>query len=184
MNKFLFEPPRFLDPEKTLFAAGLSAGQSLADLGAGSGFYVMAAGKIVGERGAVYAVDILETALDHIAAQARLQGIRQVKSVHADLEHTGALAEIPAGSMDYVLLANIIHQIKNRQQLLAESYRILKTGGKLIALEWNDEVSPIGPQVSDRVPVKEMKALAAGCALKEAGELPVDHYHYGLMFIK
>jgi ubiquinone/menaquinone biosynthesis C-methylase UbiE len=184
MNKFLFEPPRFLDPEKTLFAAGLSAGQTLADLGAGSGFYVMAAGKIVGERGAVYAVDILETALDHIAAQARLQGLRNVKSLHADLEQSGTLADIPTGSLDCVLLANILHQIKNRQQLLAESYRVLKTGGKLIALEWNDEASPIGPQISDRVPAKVMKTLATACAFKEAGELPVDHYHYGLMFIK
>ncbi|OGE82353.1 MAG: hypothetical protein A3B10_02640 [Candidatus Doudnabacteria bacterium RIFCSPLOWO2_01_FULL_44_21] len=184
MNKFLFEPPKFLDPEKTLFAAGLTSGQTLADLGAGSGFYVMAAGKIVGERGSVFAVDILESALDHIAAEARVKGLRNVKMIRCDLEQASSCSGIPTGSLDYVLLANTLHQIKNRKGLLTEVYRLLKTGGKLIALEWNDQPSPIGPQIADRLAPTEIVKLASQTNLKELGMLPVDIYHYGLMFIK
>jgi len=68
--------------------------------------------------------------------------------------------------------------------LFAESYRILKTGGKLLVVEWNDQPSPIGPAASERMPVSQIKKLAASSNLKEAGVVPADAYHYGLVFIK
>jgi ubiquinone/menaquinone biosynthesis C-methylase UbiE len=180
----LLYEPKFLDPEKTLFAAGLTKGQSIADLGAGSGFYSLAAGKLVGERGMVYAVDVLESALDHLAAEARVKEIRNVKLLRCDLEQPRSCLSIPEGSLDYVLLANLVHQIKNRKELFQEVYRLLKTGGKLIALEWNDEPTVLGPQVADRLPPAVLIKLATQTNLKEAGRLPTDNYHYGLMFIK
>lgn len=184
MNNFLFEPPKFLDPERTLFAAGLSAGQTMADLGAGSGFYVMAAGKIVGEQGSVYAVDVLETALDHIAAEARLHGLRNIRTLRTDLDEKNSCATIAGGSLDYVLFANIVHQLKNQTDLFAEAYRLLHTGGKLIVIEWNDQPSPIGPVAAERIAMENILKLAAAATLKDAGRLPTDIYHYGLMFIK
>ncbi len=185
MNNFLFDPSaKFNDPEKILFAAGLGAGQMFADYGAGSGFYTFAAGKTVGEQGAVFAVDILQTALDHIAAEARLKGLRNIKTIRADLEDQEALKAIPIGTMDMVLFSNITHQIKNKTTLFAESYRSLKTGGKLLVIDWNDAPSPIGPPAASRLSAGEVSRLAAESHLKSAGELPVDNYHYGLMFIK
>lgn len=185
MNNFVFDPGlKFADPEKILFAAGLSVGQTLADLGSGSGFYTMAAGKIVGEAGLVYSVDILETALDHIAAEARLKGLRNIKTLRADLEQVNACAAILVGSIDAVLFSNITHQITNKTNLLAEAYRILKTGGKLLVVDWNDEPGLIGPPVSVRLPMAEVNKLAASINLKPVGMVPVDIYHYGLVYIK
>lgn len=184
MNNFLFEPPKFLDPSSMLFAAGLTTGQVFADLGAGSGFYAVAAAKIVGEQGMVYAVDILETALEHLSAEARLNSLRNIKTCRADLEQANSCTNVPAGSIDCVLFANIAHQIQNRKELFAEAYRLLKTGGKLVVLEWNDQPSPIGPAATDRVAPDAIQQLARQTNLKDAGNLPTDNYHYGLMFIK
>lgn len=185
MSNFLFDPTaKFNNPEKILFAAGLSAGQKFADYGAGSGFYTFAAGKIVGEQGEVFAVDILQTALDHIAAEARLKGLRNIKTVHADLEDSETLNSIPVGCMDVVLFSNITHQIKNKTVLFAEAYRSLKTGGKLLVIDWNEIPSPIGPPAESRISAQEVNKLAGIANLKPAGELPADVYHYGLMFIK
>ena len=184
MNKFLFEPAKFMDPQRTLFAAGLTSGQHLADLGAGSGFYAIAAGKMVGATGLVYAVDVLETALDHVAAEARLYGLHNVKTLRCDLEAVNSCLAVPAGTLDYVLLANIAHQLKNQNGVFTEAYRLLKTGGKMIVLEWNDQPSPIGPIAAQRLTPDLIGKLATKAALKEAGTLPTDNYHYGLMFIK
>ena len=185
MNNFVFDPSiKFLDPERVLFAVGLAAGQTVADLGAGSGFYVLAAGKIIGDQGVVYAVDILGSALDHIAAESRLKSLRNVKTIRADLEQASACTAIPTGSVDLVILANIIHQIKNQTALVAESYRILKTGGKIFVIEWNDQPGPIGPPVTERIRPEQVKKLLATAALKESGAVTADIYHYGLMFIK
>ncbi len=185
MNNFVFDPSlKFTDPEKILFAAGLTAGQTAVDLGAGSGFFSLAAAKIVGEQGMVYPVDILETALDHIAAEARMKGLRNIKTARADLEQTESAAIIPPGTIDFVIVSNILHQLRNKNNLFLEAYRLLKTGGKLLVLDWNDQPSPIGPAAAERVSPAEALKLVQAANFKPAGEVPSDVYHYGLTFIK
>ncbi|MBX4191704.1 MAG: methyltransferase domain-containing protein [Candidatus Doudnabacteria bacterium] len=185
MNNFVFDPTRkFLDPERVLFTAGLAAGQTFADFGSGSGFYTIAAAKIVGEQGIVYSVDILEPALDHIVAEARLKNLRNIKTLMCDLEQTASCNTVPVGSVDMVLFANITHQIKNRSNLFAEAYRLLKTGGKLVVIEWNEQPSPIGPVSADRISEAEVMSVAKKSGLKSAGEFRVDPYHYGSIYIK
>lgn len=185
MNNFVFDPSiKFLDPEKILFAAGVSGGQTVADLGAGSGFYTVAAAKMVGEQGSVFAADVLESALDHIAADARVKNLRNIKFVRCDLESVESCQNIPAGSADFVILATIAHHLKNQSGLFKETYRLLKTGGRAVVIEWNDQPSPIGPQSSERISKSALTKLAAGANLKPAGELPTDPYHYGIVLIK
>jgi hypothetical protein len=67
---------------------------------------------------------------------------------------------------------------------MAEAYRLLKTGGKLLVIEWNDKVSPIGPEISSRVSEMEVNKFASKASFKSAGTVNVDAYHYGLMYIK
>lgn len=185
MNNFIFDPSlKFLNPEKVMFAAGLQAGQTVADLGAGSGFYTFASGKIVGEKGKVFAVDILESAIEHISAEARLRELKNVKTLRADLEKSDSCSSIATGTIDLVILANIIHQLKQKKNLFVEAYRMLKTGGKVLVLEWNDSPSVIGPTVHSRISPEEIAKLSKEVLLKAAGAIPADMYHYGLMFIK
>jgi predicted methyltransferase len=185
MSNFVYDPTRkFLDPERVLFAAGLGPNQTFTDMGSGGGFYTLAAAKIVGEQGAVYSVDILEAVLDHIAAEARLKNVRNIKTMVCNLEESKACDQIPSGTSDMVLLANITHQIKNQGNLFAEAYRLLKTGGKLLVIEWNDQPGPIGPVASERISENDVNASAKKAAFKHAGNLSVDTYHYGLTFIK
>lgn len=175
---------KFLDPEHILFQAGLKKGQVMADFGAGSGYYVLAGGKLVGERGQVFAVDLLESALEHIGAEARLRLIRNVRTVRADLDGQNACSSIPAGTCDLVLMGNVVHEVKNKQNLFVEAYRLLKTGGSLLVLEWNDQRSPIGPSPEVRVTPETVTKLAQAHNLKPVKRLEADRYHYGLLFVK
>ena len=185
MNKFVFDPTRkFLNPEKVLFAAGLGRGQIFADLGSGSGFYSVAASKIVGPQGMVYSFDVLESALDHVTAEARLHGARNIRTQVCNLEDKAACTSLEPGSADMVLLGNVLHQVKKRDNLFVEAYRLLKTGGKLLILEWNDQPAAIGPVADQRIAESEVAKLANKATFKVAGNLNVDPYHYGLIFIK
>lgn len=185
MNRFVYEPgTRFLNPEKILFQAGLGAGQLVADLGAGSGFFAVAASKMAGEAGQIYVVDIMEQALNHVSAEARLKSLRNIRTIRADLEEKDACRDIPVGVVDLVILANILHQIKNREQLLNESYRLLKTGGKVLVVEWNSNPSPIGPRVDERISEAETIKLAEKSALRQMSRIEADNYHYSLLFTK
>jgi ubiquinone/menaquinone biosynthesis C-methylase UbiE len=185
MSNFTFDPSRkFLNPEKVLFSVGLGATQTFVDFGSGSGFYTLAAAQIVGDQGAVYSIDILESALEHTSAEARMKGYKNIKTAVCDLEQPHACEGIPGGSADVCLFANIVHQIENRDNLFTEAYRILKTGGKLVVIEWNDQPAPIGPRAVDRISEVEVNNLAKKATFKNGGQLSVDAYHFGLVFIK
>jgi len=185
MNNQFFDPSsKFVDPEKVLFAAGVTNGQTVADFGAGSGFYTFAAAKIVGEQGMVIAVDVVESTLEHIAAEGRLKGLRNIRTMRTDLEKSGSLPDVATGSVDTVVFGSVLHQLKDRKAALVEAYRILKTGGKLVMIEWNESPSPIGPSAAERLSQAEAAKQASSVTFKPAGSLPTDSYHYGLMFIK
>ncbi|MBI2607253.1 MAG: methyltransferase domain-containing protein [Candidatus Doudnabacteria bacterium] len=174
----------FLDPEKILFQAGLSKTQTVVDLGTGSGFYALAASKIVGEQGRVFVVDILESALSHISSEARVKGLRNIQTLRCDLELPRACASINEGVADFVIFANVLHEVTNKNNMFSEAFRLLKTGGKLLIIEWNDTPSPIGPESEVRVPQQEASDYAQKTKLRLLRRIDTDQYHYGLLFVK
>jgi ubiquinone/menaquinone biosynthesis C-methylase UbiE len=174
---------RFIDPEKVLFRAGLTSGQTVADFGAGSGFYALSAAKVVGNNGKVFVVDVLESALAHVSADARLRMAKNIQTIQADLENSD-IKQIADGSCDMVILANVIHQVNNRQNLLAQTYRVLKTKGKILAVDWNDKPSPIGPKVEARISEQETKKFLEKTGVRFDSSIETDPYHFGMVFIK
>ena len=122
---------KFINPAAVVAQAGPTNGQVVADLGCGSGFYVLPAAQLVGNGGKVYAVDVMEDKLAATVSIARQMGYRNVTEVRAVL--TRPLTEIPANSCDMVILGNILHQVPNQEAVIANAYRILKTGGRLLA---------------------------------------------------
>jgi ubiquinone/menaquinone biosynthesis C-methylase UbiE len=174
---------RFLSPAEVLFRTGLAAGQNVVDLGAGSGFFALASGKMVGNEGTVYVVDVLEKSLEHVAAEARLNKLRNLKTIRHDLEK-GEVDEIPGGVADLVVVANLIHQIKHTEHLMNEIYRVLKTSGKLLVVDWNSRPVSFGPKASERVSENQVKELAGKYSLKFNENVETDEFHYGLIFTK
>ena len=174
---------KFLDPEKVMFQTGLSQGQVVADLGAGAGFYAIASAKIVGAGGSVFVVDILENALNNVASQSRIQGLQNIKTIRADLE-SQTLSQIPSGSVDLVIMGNLLHQLKNRTNVMKEAFRVLKTGGKLLIVDWNDNPSPSGPAATDRIAQAEAVKLGSAAVFKLVRQLEADRFHYGVLMEK
>jgi len=135
---------KFINPSLIVAQAGILAGQTVADLGCGSGFYVLPAAQLVGTEGTVYAVDIVESKLAATISIVNQFGYKNVRVVRADL--TQLLTDIPEGSCDVVIAGNILHEISSRDMLIKNIYRILKTGGRVLAIEWKKELSPLGTQ--------------------------------------
>lgn len=177
-------PKKFLNPESILFLAGLKPNQIVADLGAGSGFYALAAAKIVGMHGQVHVIDVKEPVLDHLAGEARMRGYKNIKTYLADLDEPKIPARIPTGQSDMVILANILHEVENRKNLLAHAYALLKTGGQLLVVDWNDQPSPIGPDASKRLQPADVKKEIESNGLRFVKEVESDSYHFAMVFSK
>ena len=173
----------FSDPQRNIDQLGLSEGMTIADFGAGSGFYTRAAAQRVGTAGRVYAIDVQDGLLARIHDTAQSDGLHNVEVVHGDLEHSGG-SKLADMSVDVVIVANILFQIGQKEALVHEVIRVLKPNGRVLLVEWSDTFGGIGPEAS-RI-VSEMTATdlftQAGCVV--AQRIQAGAHHYGLVLRK
>ncbi len=176
---------QLLDMETILIKqAELKEGMKVADLGSGNGFNSMAAAKIVGGRGQIYAVDVLKTALATVDTEARHHQLTNIKTVWSDLEIYGA-TKIPDGSLDMVLVVHTLFQVKNIPEFMRETLRLLKPSGTVVVIDWEAVESQIGPPVDHRISEDDAKQkLATVAGLKEVGGFSPGQYHYGILYKK
>lgn len=173
-----------LDPKVILKRLGVTSGAAVADLGCGgSGHFIIPAARMVGDKKIVYAVDILKTVLRSVVTTARLEGVNNIKTIWSNLESPGATT-IPAGSLDFAFLKNILFQSKKRDAMISEAVRLLRPGGKLLIIDWGKAMTSFGPEPASRVSPDEIKLIAASLNLKLVEEFEAGTYHFGLIFQK
>jgi ubiquinone/menaquinone biosynthesis C-methylase UbiE len=173
-----------LDVNYILNKASIEAEEKVADLGCGTaGHYIFSASNLVGERGVVYAVDILKPILENIKKRAEVENIKNIITVWSDLEVFGA-TKIESSSLDRAFLINTLYQSRKRVEIMRESVRMIKKHGKLLIVEWSSAASSFGPLPKERV--KKDLLLEAGkkFGLQMEEEFIAGDYHYGLLFEK
>jgi ubiquinone/menaquinone biosynthesis C-methylase UbiE len=172
------------DIENILRKITIEEGQKVAELGCGNfGFFVWPMAKLVGRHGQVYAVDILKNTLEEIKRQALKENFPQVKTVWSNLEIFKA-TDIETSSLDCALLINILYQSEKRIEILREAIRLLKRGGKLLIVEWENTDSPLGPILEKRVKLDSLKSVAPKIGLDIRDEFIAGPYHYGIILTK
>jgi len=158
--------------------------QHIAELGCGNfGFFVFPLAKLVGRSGKVYAVDILKTTLEEIKKRAMRENLPQIIPVWSNLEIYKA-TNIETSSLDNALLVNVLHQSEKRIEIIREATRLLKRNGKLLIIEWNSSLSPLGPESVKRVKLEALKIAVTKLGLDIKEEFSAGPYHYGLILIK
>lgn len=173
-----------INPHKLLTEAGITEGMRVGDFGCGRrGYFSLQAARLVAPRGLVYAVDILKSALEGVESNARLLGINNIKTVWSDLEKYGA-TKIPAESLDFAMLNNVLFQTQEDKVVVKEAVRLLKPGGKLLICDWKKTGAPFGPPVNDRVTPEQVKQYAESVGLKLEKEFEAGPYHFALVFRK
>jgi ubiquinone/menaquinone biosynthesis C-methylase UbiE len=119
--------------EKTLNLAGLKPGESVLDVGCGTGTLAIAAKPRVGPAGRVYGID----ASSEMIARAR----KKAKKAGVEVTFENAVAEkipFPDQTFDAVLTTVMLHHLgrKARQQCVFEMSRVLKPGGRVLAVDF------------------------------------------------
>lgn len=163
-----------LQPEKLLRDLGLGEGMTIADIGCGPGFFTIPAAQIVGPTGLALAADIQGEMLSAVRSRALEHGLTNVRIVKTNDREI----PIPPGTCDFALLAFMLHEIEHRASFLHRAARALKSGGKLVTLEWDKVEGPNGPPQEDRISPEELiaDALAAGLHVVDELSLSSDQY--------
>lgn len=170
----------FLDPNKTLNQLELQNNMKAADFGSGSGGWALPLAKRL-EQGLVYAIDILKEPLSVLQGRAKAEKISNVRIIRANVESEKG-STLPDSSVDLALLTNLLFQAEDKKGVLEEAKRILKKGGKILAVDWKDKIS-LGPK-QGRISEAEVKETALELGLKLEKEFSAGLHHWGLIFVK
>lgn len=123
------------DPDLAMRLIRVQRGSTVADLGAGSGYFTVRLARAVGNTGKVYAVDIqsgMLTLLQRAVDRARITNVIPVLGAEDD-------PRLPAESLDLVLMVDVYHELASPQVTLGHLKRALKPGGRLVLLEYRAE---------------------------------------------
>ncbi len=162
---------------------GISIGSVVADLGAGGGMFSIQAARLVKDQGQVYAVDILKNTLSDIESKARMAGLYNIKTIWSNLEVVGA-TKINEASLDFALLVNILFQSSKHYEIIAEASRLLKSGGKLLIVDWDNTQPAFTPPSNMQVDPSKLNEYASQLELNLEKEFKAGQYHFGAIFIK
>ena len=172
----------FTDPREIISQLEIKEGGAAADFGCGSGYFSIPFAQAVGDEGKVYCLDILPQALESVESQAKILGISNIFTKRANLENENG-SGLEDNSMDWVIMKDVLFQNEKKKNILKEAYRILKPEGRVLIMEWGDNLL-VGPDKEKRVPREEIERLAdeQGFIIKK--NIPAGDFHYAIVVEK
>ncbi len=173
----------FSDPIKNVEQLSLRLGSVVLDLGSGSGHYAIASAKAVGEKGAVYAIDIQKDMLTKLKREAGIQGFHNIEIVWGDIEKSGG-TKLKDSIGDYAIISNLMFQVIDKDSVAKESFRILKSGGKLLVVDWSDAFGGLGPHVDSVFSKDAAAALFTKTGFTIEKDIQAGSHHYGMIFLR
>ena len=140
--------------------APIQPGETVLDLGSGSGIDVLLSAKRVGSTGKVYGLDLTDEMLTLARENQQKTGVTNVEFLKGDIEHI----PLPDNSVDLIISNCVINLSPDKDQVLKEAFRVLKPGGRLA-------ISDIVVRGSMPSQIRHSVELWAGCvagALEES----------------
>jgi len=176
----IFEDPErneWQRPSKVVRVAGIFEGDTVADIGAGTGYFTQVLSRAVGKPGKVFAVDIEPKLVEHIRQREDL-GPAEIVTVLADPDDP----KLPGGELDIIVIVNTWHHIDGRMKYVKKLRQALGTEGRVVIIDWREGELPMGPP-----PDSKLSRDAVVAEFDEAGwsletESVLLPYQYFLIF--
>ncbi len=122
----------FLNRKRILAASGVKKGDTVADIGAGTGLFTRMFSTVVGDQGWVYAVEIAPRFIQHINAESIKHKMKNITGV-LSAENS---VNLPPKSVDIAFVCSTYHHFEYPQSTLSSIHRALKDDGYLIVIDY------------------------------------------------
>lgn len=116
-------------------ACKIKPGQTVADIGAGTGLFTRLFSDLVGKEGRVIAVDIAQEFLDHIQRTSREAGHKNIDTLLCKPDST----ELPPESVDVAFICDTYHHFEFPIKTMISLQRALKPEGRVIFIDFRRE---------------------------------------------
>lgn len=144
----------------------IKPGSVVADIGAGSGAFTLPLAGAVTPAGKVYAVDIDQGLVDHIAKRAKENQAMNVRPVLGQFTDP----KLPARDVDLAFIYDVLHHIENRAEYLKNLAPYLKATGRIAVIDFFPELGPHKNDKALQITRDETKAWMAAAGFKPVAE--------------
>jgi precorrin-6B methylase 2 len=142
------------EPDKAVAALEIAKGSTVADIGAGVGYFSWRLAEAVGPAGKVYANDIQPDMIRMLKKNLEERNLTNVVPVLGKLDDP----MLPKGAIDLALLVDVYHEFSEPQKMLDHIRESLKPDGRLVLLEYRREDPKVPIRAEHKMTVDEVKA--------------------------
>lgn len=160
-SAYMDDPKRneWQKPDQVIEHLLIKQGETVADIGAGTGFFTSKFAKKVGKNGTVYASDIDKKMVDFIEKRVKKEGLKNIKVIHAKADDP----LIPKETTDLIFICDTYLFIEDRVNYLTHLRESLKKNGRLAIISFNPSA-----EVSGAPPLQRM--ISKSTVIKEAAD--------------
>lgn len=168
------------NPQLAVKLLGIQAGDIVADVGAGSGYYTELLANRVGPAGKVYASDLQPGMLQLIRERIEKKGLKNIQVVQA----SEASPNLPNAALDLILMVDVYHEFSKPQEMLRAMRGSLKPGGRLVLLEYRKEDAAVPIREEHKMSVAGVRAEVEPEGFRFEKVLPDLPWQHILIFRK
>jgi ubiquinone/menaquinone biosynthesis C-methylase UbiE len=165
-------------PDQVIAALAIKQGETIADIGAGSGYFAFRFSRVVGNNGRIYAVDSNSDMIRHMNRRIRDLKLKNVATVLSDPDDP----LLPTEMVDRFFICNTWHQIENKTKYLSVMKRMLRKGGQLIIIDYKKKAFPAGLPPEMQLSRKEAASQIESAGFKLVNDLSFLPDQYFLIF--
>ena len=161
-------------PDALVAALALQPGQTVADVGAGTGYLTARLSKAVGPNGTVLAIETEPTLVTHLCERAEREQTANVVPILTSKDQP----RLPGGAVDVILLLDTYHHLDHRHAYLPRLARALRAAGRVAVVDWKAGDMPHGPPEDHKLPRQQVidEMQAAGFRLTDEPDVLPSQY--------
>ena len=161
-------------PELLLRELALGPGMTVADIGAGTGYYTWQLAKQVGAGGRVYAVDVQPEMVSMLDRQMAKRGVRNVVSVLG----SETSVKLQLASVHLAIMVDVYHELAYPSEVLDSIVDALKPGGRVVFVEYRAEDPAVAIKPLHKMSELQVRREATAHGLqweRSIESLPIQH---------
>ncbi|MFA5876895.1 MAG: methyltransferase domain-containing protein [Candidatus Paceibacterota bacterium] len=167
----------FLNPRDILSHLSITANAKVGDFGVGAGHYSFALAEKLGAEGTIYAFDAFGPVLDAIRRKGEHYPA-EFHTLQSDLNEPIPIAE---NLLHIAVVANILHQIRERERFVMEVARVVRPQGTVLVVDWISSFKNMGPSPEAVLAPGEAVRLFRQAGFDTGDMLPAGTHHFAFL---